>query len=53
MLGVVTKSEKVTLWQQIFLIFVMPFNFLPSVVGQTFEDLHRATLLEAQAKGIL
>lgn len=51
-LGKLTKTETLTLWQQIVLIFVLPFKFPPSETNAAFADLHRATLVEAHAAGI-
>jgi hypothetical protein len=48
-LGEITLTETVTLWQQTFLIFLLPFRF-PDMT-QACSDLHGATLLEAAAKG--
>ena len=50
-LGTFEKSETITLYQQLFLIFAMPFNFPGSVVKKTLYDLNRATIIEAHSKG--
>lgn len=46
-LGQYSKSEKVTFWMHLFLIFVMPFNSPFSVAGEVLYDLNRATINEA------
>jgi hypothetical protein len=51
-LATVEKSDTVTLWMQTFLVFVAPFKWPGSVTHETLQELHRATLTEAQAKGI-
>ncbi|BDA77646.1 hypothetical protein LPTSP3_g05760 [Leptospira kobayashii] len=50
-IGVIEKKEKLTLWQQIFLIFVMPFKFPVSVANETRQDLFFAVYKEANQKG--
>jgi hypothetical protein len=52
-LGETTMTETVTLWQQLFLVFVMPFKFPPTVTNETIDDLFRASLVEAASKGYL
>jgi len=41
-------------WMQLFLIFAMPFRDEPqSIARSVYYDLNRATIEQAQAKGIL
>lgn len=51
-LGSFEKKDSVVLWQQVLLVFVMPFKFPVSVVDQTLTDINRATIHEAYAQGI-
>ncbi len=50
-LGTIEKKEKVTMWQQIFLIFVMPFKFPLSVMDETRQDILFDIYKEANQKG--
>lgn len=50
-LGTFEKSETITMWQQLFLIFAMPGNFPLSVTKETLYDVNRATITEAHSKG--
>ena len=50
-LGVVTVTDGFSLWQQLFLVFLMPSNFPTGVAKSLFLDLHRATLVEARQRG--
>ena len=52
-LGNFEKSETITLWQQLLMIFAMPFNLPESVNREALYDLNRATLKEAHGQGIL
>lgn len=52
-LGSYKKSETVTMWQQFFLIFAMPFKSPGSVGKGTLLDLSRATITEAHVAGVL
>ena len=53
-LGSIRQSEMVSEWMQLFLIFAMPFRDEPqSIARSVYYDLNRATLEQAQAKGIL
>jgi hypothetical protein len=52
-LGVYEKSERVTTWLQLFLIFAMPFNFPGPVYEETLCDLNRSTIVELHSKGFL
>lgn len=52
-LGQYEKTESVILWQQLFLIFAMPFKFPVSVVNQTLYDINRATINAAHAQGVI
>ncbi|MDY6837300.1 MAG: hypothetical protein SWH78_04920 [Thermodesulfobacteriota bacterium] len=47
------KSETVTLWQHLFMIVAMPFNWPSSVAKEALYDLNRATISDAYAHGIL
>ena len=49
-LGSFKKSETISQWIQLFLIFMMPFNRPFSVPEETFYDLNRATIHEAHSK---
>ena len=52
-LATIEKSDSSRLWMQLFLVFVMPFNWPPSVGEELFRDLSRATLADAHGKNIL
>jgi len=52
-LGAFEKSETVTLWQQLLLVFAMPFNLPESVNREAVYDLNHATIKEAHGLGIL
>lgn len=52
-LGEFTTSNTTDLWQQLFLLTVMPFHYPPSVERQRIFDLNRATLMQVDNKGIL
>lgn len=51
--GTIEKTEVVTLWQQLFLFPVMFVKFPIPVVWGAFDDVHRATLNQARADGIV
>jgi hypothetical protein len=46
-IGVISKSETITTWQQIFLILAMPFKYPISVENEMLKDLTRSTIIEA------
>ncbi len=46
-LGTIVKSDTVEKWQQLFLIFAMPFKYPHSALKSTLVDLNRATIVEA------
>ena len=48
--GKFETSEQVVLWQQLFLVLVMPFNYPSSVENGAVYDLSRAAILEACLK---
>ncbi|TGK31008.1 hypothetical protein EHQ12_02895 [Leptospira gomenensis] len=50
-LGTVVKEEKIVLWQQILLLFGLPFFYPPSVAKQAQEDLITAIFVEAYHQG--
>ena len=52
-LGTIEKTEVVTLWQQLFLFPVMFVKFPIPVIWGAFDDVHRATLVQAKAEGIV
>ncbi len=52
-LGEFTTTDSVLTWQQIFLVFVMPFSYPRSVEEQAIFDLNRAALIEMSNKRIL
>ena len=52
-IGTFEKSETITMWQQLFLIFATPFNFPGSVVKETLYDLNRAIINEAHSQGVI
>jgi hypothetical protein len=48
------KSEDISIWVELFLVFAMPFVDGPNTVAESvFYDLHRAIINEAHAKGTL
>jgi hypothetical protein len=49
----VERSDSVTYWQQMFLVFALPFEMPDTVTRGLLRDLARATLEEAQAKGVM
>ena len=51
-LGRIVKSETINSWIQLFLIFVMPFNWPNSVAKEVLYDLNRATINEAHKIGV-
>lgn len=52
-LGEFTTSNSVILWQQLFLVVVMPFNYPSTVDKQAIFDLNRLTLIQASDEGAL
>jgi hypothetical protein len=50
-LGSIKKSEGVSFWIQLFLVFLMPTHWPPTVIEQTIVDINRATIIEARSKG--
>ena len=51
--GEFTTSNSVIMWQQLFLLVVMPFDYPPTVEKQAIFDLNRLALIQANDKGIL
>jgi hypothetical protein len=51
-LGTYSKTETLTMWQQLFLVFAMPVKSPSSVTKSTIYDLSRATIAEAHAAGV-
>lgn len=49
-LGAYEKSETVTLWQHLLLVFALPFNWPASVAKEALYDLNCATIKEANAQ---
>jgi hypothetical protein len=52
-LGTFRHTETVRFWQQVFLLFALPFNWPSSVIDDVLYDASRYTLLEACAKGAI
>lgn len=52
-LGVITKTESGTLWQQLFMIFLAPGRSINGVADEILRDLNRATILEAKERGFI
>ncbi|TGL98016.1 hypothetical protein EHQ76_13355 [Leptospira barantonii] len=50
-IGSVFKEEKIVLWQQLLLIFGMPFYYFPSTVRETQDALITSTFAEAYHQG--
>ncbi len=50
-LGSIKKSEGISFWIQLFLVFLMPTHWFPTVIEQTIVDINRATIIEAHSKG--
>lgn len=46
-IGEITKSDTVEKWQQLFLIFAMPFKYPYVALKETLVDLNRAVIMEA------
>lgn len=46
-IGEISKVDIVEKWQQLFLIFAMPFKYPHSALQETLIDLNRSTILEA------
>jgi hypothetical protein len=51
-LGSYKKAESYSMWMEILLVFVMPFNYPGTELKAIFQDLTRATLADARAAGI-
>jgi hypothetical protein len=51
-LGSYKKSESYSMWIEILLVFVMPFNYPGTEFNALFQDLTRATLADARAAGV-
>lgn len=47
LLGEIEKSDVVEKWQQLFLIFAMPFKYPYVALKETLTDLNRAVIMEA------
>ncbi len=52
-LGKLEKSETLSFWMQLFLIFYSPFAWPTTVGNASLYDLGRAIVLDANAKGLL
>ena len=53
-IGTVQKSEDVSLWMELFLLFGMPFVDGPGAkIESVYYDLHRATISQAHAQGTI
>jgi len=53
-IGTVKKSEDVSLWMELFLLFGMPFVDGPNAkIESVYYDLHRATISQAYAQGMI
>jgi hypothetical protein len=53
-IGSIKKSESVSIWIQLFLVFAMPFKEEPKhVIRDIYYDLNRATLEQALKEGFL
>jgi hypothetical protein len=52
-LGSFEKKEPMTFWIQLFLIFIMPFNWPNTVATESLYDLNRATVIQAYNAGLL
>jgi len=52
-LGTFEKKEDISYWSQLFLIFIMPFNWPDTVDSDLLHDLHRATISQAHDAGLL
>lgn len=50
-IGVITKSDVVVKWQQLFMVFAMPFKYPHKALKDTLVDLNRATIVEAYHDG--
>jgi hypothetical protein len=50
--GVFEKTDGMSSWIQLFLIFAMPFNTPSSVFDEVAYDIHRAIISEAHARGV-
>ena len=51
-LASIERRDHVDTWIQLFMVFVMPFNWPNSVITSTVTDLSRATIVEAHEKGV-
>jgi hypothetical protein len=52
-LATIEKSDTVSTWIQLFLVFAMPFKLPGPVADDLLADLSRATLAEARARGLI
>ncbi len=52
-IGKIEKSETLSFWMQLFLIFYAPFAWPTTVANASLYDLGRAIVLDANAKGLL
>ena len=51
MLGSVETTESVSHWMHLFLMFIAPFNWPPTVFTDTFADLIRVSIVEVHEGG--
>ena len=51
--GTFVKSEDLTMWQHLTMLFVMPFNSPRSVQDETLYDLNRAAIVDAHRAGAI
>ena len=52
-LGTFAKKDTVSIWIELFLIFLMPFNWPNTVVTELLYDLNRDTINQAFGAGLL
>jgi hypothetical protein len=51
LLGSIRRSDTVVKWQQLFMLFAMPFKYPYKAMRETLIDLNRSTLVEAFREG--
>jgi len=51
-LGTCEKSETITTWVQVLLVFATPFHHPGSVYEETLRDLNRSTIMELRSEGL-
>lgn len=51
LLGSIEKSDTVVKWQQLFMIFAMPFKYPHFALSDTLVDLNRSTIVQAFRDG--